>query len=185
MRIRSAHQAGFAVMCLSIATVSLAQPAFPDREPGLWEITMKQGSPMAAMLEGMQEALAQMPEAQRKQMEEMMAQSGASLTQPNVIRQCLTAEAAKREFMPTVDDADMKCSDLDWRGSGAEGRYSMTCADADGEWKINGRIWDATPKSYKSEMTMDGVMENQPVSLEISQEARWVGADCQGIKPVQ
>ncbi|WP_368644338.1 DUF3617 family protein [Castellaniella ginsengisoli] len=137
------------------------------------------------MLEGMQETLAQMPEAQRKQMEQMMAQSGASFTQPNVLRQCLTVEAAKGEFKPTVDDAGMQCSEVDWHGSRTEGRYSMNCTNADGEWKIDGRIWDATSKSYKSEMTLHGVVDNQPVSIEMSQAARWVGADCQGIQPLQ
>ena len=185
MHQRFVHQAGFAVMCLSITAASFAQPSLPDREPGLWEVTLKQGSSMAAMLEGMQETLAQMPEAQRKQMEQMMAQSGASFSQPNVLRQCLTAEAAKGEFKPTVDDAGMQCSEVDWHGSRTEGRYSMNCTNADGEWKIDGRIWDATSKSYKSEMTLHGVVDNQPVSIEMSQAARWVGADCQGIQPLQ
>lgn len=113
------------------------------------------------------------------------SQSGTSFAQPDVLRQCLTAEAAQGEFMPMVDDSDMKCSDVDWRGSRTEGQYSMVCTNAEGEWKIDGRMWDVTPKSYKSETTMSGVVDEQPVSIEMSQEARWVDADCQGIKPLQ
>lgn len=183
MSSRFASRAGLFVACLSIAAATHAQEPLPERVPGLWELTMNRGSPMADMLQGMQEALAQMPEEQRKQMEQMLAQSGASLAQPDVVRQCLTAEEARREFEPVIDDADMKCSKIQWSGSGAEGRYSMTCTSPDGDWKVSGRIWDATPKSYKSEMTMEGVMEGQSMTMEISHEARWVGPDCQGLKP--
>jgi len=117
-------------------------------------------------------------------MEQMMMQSGA-LAQPDVIRECVTADMAKGDFQPAIDDPDMECADVKWSGSGSEGRYSLTCTNAEGKWTVDGRIWDATPKSYKSEMTMTGIVDGETVNVQMAHDARWVSADCQGIAPRQ
>jgi len=42
-------------------------------------------------------------------------------------------------------------------------------------------VWDATPKSYKSTMTMKGKVNGEDFVNEISHEAKWVSADCKGV----
>lgn len=169
---------------LLAAGTAFADPPFLERTPGLWEVTMTQ-SDLGDMLKMAQESLKDMPEAERKMLEEMMAGSGMMPGQPNVIRECVTEQMAKEEFEPVVDDPEMQCSDIKWSGSAREGTYTMTCTNADGEWTLEGRIWDATAKSYKSSMTMTGTVNGQPVTTEMAHEARWVGSDCQGVKPQQ
>lgn len=187
MPVRSAGRTAFAFALVGLVAMGPSAAATPlvEREPGLWEISLSQDSPMAAMLEGMQEALKGMPEAERKQMEQMMMQSGVTPAQPNVVRECVTADMAKGEFQPAMGDPDMQCSDVEWSGSGSEGSYALTCTDAEGQWSVKGRIRDATSKSYKSEMTMSGVVDGQTVDVKMAHDARWLGADCQGIAPRQ
>lgn len=168
---------------LSVTGTSFAAPSLPEREPGLWEMTLSQNSPLGDMLKSTQEAMKHMPEAERMKMEEIMKQSGMTSGQPNVIRECLTPEMAKREFQPSMDDPEMKCSDMKWSGSRSGGTYTMTCTNADGKWELRGRIWDATAKSYKSSMVMTGVVEGRAMNMEIAHEAKWVSSDCRGVAP--
>ena len=183
MRISFFKFVPLALACSLVAGPSFAQNPFSEREPGLWEITMTKNTAMAAMMQGMQDAMKNMPEAQRKQMEQMMAGSGVNLAQPDIFRQCLTPEMAKREIEPTIDDPDMDCSDVKWSTSGQEGKFSMACSSPDGDWTVQGRIWDATVKSYQSEMTMQGTVDGRNVSIDMAHEAKWVGSDCEGVKP--
>lgn len=168
------------VSILAASTVSAAS-SMPEREPGLWEITIKQDSAMAKMMAEAFEALKNLPPEQRKQMEAVMGNSGISIAQPNVIRECVTPEKAKAELRPAIDDPDMKCSKMDWKGSREGGTFSMTCTNPEGKWTVSGRVWDATPKSYKSTMTMKGKVNGEDFVNEISHEAKWVSADCTGV----
>lgn len=183
MSVSFAHRATLGLTGCLLVSAAFADNPLPESEPGLWEITMSQNSAMDAVMQGMQETLQQMPEAQRKQMEQMMAESGVNLTQPNVVRECITPEMAKRGFEPVVEDVDMTCSDAEWSRSRNQSHYVMTCTGPDGEWTVRGRIWDATSKRYKSEMTLEGSAEGQPVSMDMTHEARWLGADCGAVQP--
>lgn len=147
------------------------------RLPGLWEIQLGE-SPLTAMMEAMQQSMAKLPAAQRKQMEEMMNSSGASLSKPGVIQQCVTAEMAERDFEMVNDDPNMQCTTSYKAVSSSEGNFTYNCQDDDGKLKGKGRIWDASSKHYKSEMTMQGLSDGTPRSMTISQTAQWMGPDC-------
>lgn len=175
--------AASALALLLLAQSAVAQPLV-QREAGLWEIKTSQDSPQVAAMQGMQAALQNMPAAQRKQMEQVMQESGVSLTEPTVIKQCLTPEMAKRAFEPAIDDADMQCTNNLRTISATEASFSFTCNNADGQWQGKGRIWDATPRSYQSEMTMQGKVQGQPIKMSMRHQARWQGKDCKGLKPL-
>lgn len=144
------------------------------RLPGLWEIQLGE-SPLAAMLQSLQK---NMPAAQRKQMEEMMKGSGTSLSKPDVIQQCVTPEMAARDFEIHNDDPDKQCTTTYKPVSRSEGRFTYECKEDGQNLKGEGRIWDASAKHYKSEMTMQGVSGGKPHSMTISQTAQWMGPDC-------
>lgn len=171
------------VAAMSIGTASA--DVLLKRDPGLWEIRMNQGSPVAAMMQSMQGMLDAIPADQRKQMEAMMGKSGVSISQPDVIKQCLTPEMVQRDFEPYVDDdPDTVCKTTNKKLSKNSAEFTYTCTGPDGDFKGKGRIWDASPKSYKSEMLMEGMVEGRPVKMDMGHEGRWVSADCQGIKPI-
>lgn len=171
------------IVALSIGTANA--DVWLKRDPGLWEMRMNQGSPLAAMMQGMQGMLDSIPADQRKQMEAMMGKSGMSAAQPNVIKQCLTPEMAARDFEPYVDDdPDTKCKTTSKKLSKDSAEFTYTCTGPDGDWKGKGRIWDATSKGYKSEMLMEGKIEGKSVKMDMGHEGRWISADCQGVKPI-
>lgn len=170
------------VLCLA-AGPALAQ-TLAQREPGLWEIQVDKGSQVADAMKGMAKMLEQMPAGQRQQMEQMMKNSGLSSADPTVIKQCVTPEMAARGFVPYVDEPEMKCTTTTQNMSGTEGQFTFTCQSPRGTFKGNGRILDATAKSYRSEMTVEGAVSGLPMKMNVSTQAHWLGKDCQGIKPI-
>ncbi|MBV6273244.1 DUF3617 domain-containing protein [Alcaligenaceae bacterium CGII-47] len=171
-------------IALSLMAGAAASQTLTPREPGLWEIRIDKGSQMANAMKGMADMLQNIPAAQRKQMEQMMKDSGVSLSNPTVIKQCVTPEMAARGFEPQMDDADMKCTSKMKDVSKTESQFSFSCQGPEGKLEGEGRVLDATAKSYKTEMKMSGDIEGQPVSMDMAHEGRWLGKDCQGIKPL-
>lgn len=165
---------------LSFATAG-AQTPLANREPGLWELRLVDGSSLASIALGVQRAFRNLPEAQRRQMEQLIGSSGLEL--PTVVRQCLTPELARRDLRTVLADHHIECSELDWQEAGGSGRFSFVCTNPDGDWTGQGRITDATRRSFNSEATVQGKYRGQPVSLDMKHEARWLGAECGDVKP--
>jgi len=157
-----------------------AQTPLANRAPGLWELRLVDGSRLASIALGVQQAFRNLPEAQRRQMEQLMGSQGLKL--PTVIRQCLTPELARSDLKTVLADHDIECSEFEWQESGGSGHFSFVCSNPDGDWTGQGRISDATGRSFNSEATVQGKYRGQPVSLDMKHEARWLGADCGDVK---
>lgn len=171
-----------AMLCL-MSGAALSQ-TLVQREPGLWEIQVDKNSQAAATMQGLAALMSQMPAAQRQQMERSMKSSGLSATDPTLIKQCVTPEMAARGFVPYVDDPNMKCTTTTRSVSGTEAAFSFSCQSPQGAFKGTGRILDATPKTYRSDMTVEGAVAGMPMKMDVTHHARWVGKDCQGIRPI-
>jgi len=172
-----------ALSCFAAAGPSFAQTPFADHEPGLWELRLVDGSHLASIALGVQDLFRNLPEAQRKQMEKLMGNSGLNLGIPTVTQTCLTPEMARRDVKSVLAEHDLDCSELDWRGSGDTARFSFTCSNPQGDWTGSGRIWDSTARRFMSEANVQGKYKGQMVSLDMKHEARWLGADCKGVQP--
>lgn len=164
----------------------------PKRKPGLWEVTQtQQGSQIGGQALPSQseiaEMMAQMPPEQRKQMEEMMRQRGVGMSaaRPNAVRYCLTPEMAQRDELATPPGADMKCRHDVKPSSAKEMRFSFSCSGPNGKLEGEGRSWDVSPEGYKTATTMRGTVEGQPMTMQVEQTGRWLGADCKGLKPIR
>jgi hypothetical protein len=166
------------------AAVAASGPqVMAKREPGLWEIHMKQDSALNMVLQSMQEELAKMAPTQRQHMERSMkSMLGAQTSKPMVLKQCLTPEMAARELEPHVD-SDMECKNSTRVVSATEVYFSFTCQNPSGRFSGEGRAWDVSARSYHSELTMQGVVDGRPVKLDTAHTAKWIGEDCQGVKP--
>ncbi len=158
------------------SATALGQTPLAERAPGLWEIRLVDGSSLASIALGVQQALKNLPEGQRRQMEQLMGGGGVKL--PTVIRQCLTPEMARGDIKSQLAQHDISCSELDWQESGGSGRFSFVCSNSQGDWTGQGRIWDATPKHFMSEANVQGKYKGQPVTLDMKHEGRWLGSDC-------
>jgi hypothetical protein len=175
---------------LGVLACLAAAPAISEtvvqREPGLWEIRVDKDSPAAATMQGLARMMGQLPSAQRQQMEQAMKRSGISSADPTLIKQCVTREMAERGFVPYVDDPDMRCTTTtaDASDGNDNGRFTFICRSPQGTFQGSGRILDAAPKSYRAEMSAQGNVAGVPMSMDFTTRARWLGKDCQGIRPI-
>jgi len=167
-----------------LAGPALAQTPFADREPGLWELKLVEGSQLANVARGVQGLLNSLPEGQRKQVENLMSGAGVNLNIPTVSRQCLTPEIAQTDIKTYLARQGIDCSELEWQDSGDKARFSFVCKNPQGDWTGQGRIWDATARQFKSEATVQGKYQGQRVAVDMQHEARWLGPDCQDVKPL-
>lgn len=173
----------FAAIALAAAvacSAAVAQPA--ARKPGLWEVqTQHAGGAMPDMAK----MLAEMPPAQRAQVEQMMKERGvATGGAPSSFRYCLSPEKAAQEPMAQADP-DTKCEHKVAGRTGGETRFSFTCTGKDGtKMQGEGRTFDTTPERYAMEMTTRTLHQGQPMEMRMSQRGKWLGADCKGLKPL-
>ena len=169
--------------CLTPLTAT-AQTPLANREPGLWELRLVDGSSLASLALGVEQAVRNLPEAQRRQMEKLLG-GGQSLKMPTVIQQCLTPELARSDMQALLAEHDIRCSELEWQESAGSGRFSFVCSNPEGDWTGEGRIHNATARSFNREATVQGKYKGQRVALDMKHEARWLGPDCGNVKPVQ
>jgi len=164
-----------------VAAPALAQS--PPIKPGLWE--MKQlsmevdGKPMPSMAQMPQ--LAQLPPEVRKQMEAQMKAQGIDM-QGGGIRTCISAEMLKQnQWGQNQGQGQQDCKMDVLERSGSTWRWKVQCKEGQGEGStvFNG---DA---GYTSDMHWRGTAKGQPQSMKTKVQARWLGADCGGLKPIR
>ncbi|MFM7331526.1 MAG: DUF3617 domain-containing protein [Brachymonas sp.] len=154
-------------------------------KPGLWEITSTMSSPtnpqMAKQMEEAQKALASMPAAQRKQMEEMMAKQGVSMSAApggaTAIKVCITPEMASRPPMEQRQGCTYKFSQ-----SGATHNFSFQCTNPQGDGE--GQITFANADSYSGKMRINTVQGGKKETMDMQTTGKFLGANCGAIKPM-
>jgi hypothetical protein len=162
---------------------------FAKRKPGLWEVqssTQGAGLPQGGMPD-MSEAMKKMSPEQRAMVEKMMKERGVGMGgKPNSFRYCLTKERAERESVPKPQpDPDTECTHNVSSTSPSEARFSFSCKRKDGSTvEGQGRAHDLTPESYATEVDMTVQHQGKPMQIHSEQKGRWLGADCQGLKPL-
>lgn len=182
--LRPAALAAAFTLALAVGQIASAQ-TLPQRKPGLWEVQTQTQGAMAEMQKQMDETLARMPPAQRQQMEAMMRQQGVGMTnKPGTLRICVSPAMAAREGLHQPDP-EMKCQHKFTPVSSREARYAFTCTGPGGPTQGEGRVWDYSPEGYQSESTIKGQHQGRPMTTQFKQSARWLGADCQGLKPLE
>lgn len=179
--------AAWGLAALAAFSLSVSAQTLPTRKAGLWEIRMEHlGGPMAEAQKQMEQAMASMSPAQRKQMEEMMRAQGVSLgDKGRTMRMCLSAAAAARESGAAfTNDPDDDCTHKITPVSASEAKFSFTCkggSQARGE----GRLWAYTAQGFQAESTIQMKEGGKPVTMQVRQSGRWLGTDCQGLKPIE
>jgi len=154
-------------------------------KPGLWEIRQQpELSPeqQAKMAEA-QKAMANMPPEQKAMMEKMMASHGVSVNMGAngiTIKTCLSKEQAERNA-PPVTDAKSRCTH-DVKRSGNVIRTHFSCADpaSEGDSEVT-----LTSNGFTSKTTITQQRKGKPETMTVTGEARWLGSDCGGLKPIE
>jgi len=171
-----------ALLLLAIALPALSQAMM---KPGLWEIRQQpqMNAAQQAQMAQAQQQMAAMPPEQRKMMEQMMASRGISMDMSGGgigLKMCVSKEQAERNQPPVVDKG--KCTH-DSQRSGSTIRTQFRCTDpaAEGDSEVTLR---GNGEGFSSKTRITHQRDGKPETLQISGEARWLGADCGGLKPM-
>lgn len=172
---------------LALLASGATQAAGPvKRKPGLWEVqsTTQGNGPMGGMPD-MNEAMSKMSPQQRAMVEQMMKERGVGIgAKPHSFRYCLTPAQAERSDVPQPD-ADTNCTHSMSSTSASEAKFRFSCKRKDGSSvQGEGHAYDLTPESYAMDMHMKMQRQGQPMEMQMSQKGRWLGNDCQGLKPL-
>ena len=177
-----------AVACVALVALSGAAGAQTQKmRPGLWEhaISMKtQSGQMEAAMAQMQKSLASMPPAQRKQMEQMLAQQGVGIGPTGqTVKICITPEQANQDTIPPQDG----CTQNIKRTGANTLAMTFSCkggqdeppSSGEGTMTFNG------PTAYSGNFKVKTMSNGKPEQIDMAQIGKWLAADCGAIKPVK
>ena len=157
------------------------QAASPSIRPGLWENTSQMQGAEGAATARLQQQMANLPPAQRQQMQAMLAQQGLRLDAQGITaRACITAEMAQRAQLPTQTEG--KCTTTITEQTANSLKFSFVCTDPASTG--SGRYLFTGDTAYSSEMQVSVSRAGKSHSSTIKGSARWLQADCAGIKPL-
>lgn len=168
-----------AVLACMTAAAQAQTPA-----PGLWEhsFTMKSANgEMERAQAQLQQQLAAMPPAQRKQIEDMMASRGMRLDAQGVNTQvCLTKAQAAQPVEPRMTG---DCKQTALERSGGSLTYRFTCTSprqAVGE----GRVDYVSDKAYTGQASVTTQIDGKPQVMNMAMSGKWLGPACGNVKPL-
>ena len=160
-------------------------------KPGLWEVrVVKQvmdghdrSAEMAASQARMQQSMANLPPAQRAQMESMLKQHGLSQANDGGYRVCISPEMAKRDS--PILDKEGHCQPAKVSHSGNVTTFEFSCAaggstrTGKGEMTVTGNsVTSKTDLTTKDPQGVTHQMHNES-------EMKYLGTDCGDIKPLE
>ena len=155
-------------------------------KPGLWEMqNQMQGSGESGQaMAKMQEELAAMPPDQRKMMQDMMAKQGVKMGTGAgggmAVKVCISEEMAKRNEVASPND---HCTQTASPRVGNSMKFSYVCTQPPSSGE--GQVTFDSPGSYSMRMTSTTQVKGKAEKKEMQSKARWLGADCGGLKPMQ
>ena len=177
------------VAVLALSTAVLAPAGAQEKmRPGLWEHSVKmktQSGQMEAAMAQAQQALANMPPAQRKQMEQMMAAQGLNIGSgpqgQTTIKVCITPEQAAIDHIPQQEGCTQKVQRVD----ASTMKVTFTCkGDPDeGPTSGEGTVKFEGPTAYSGNFKIKTSQGGKPEQIDMAQTGRWLSKDCGNIKP--
>ncbi|HEX7889348.1 MAG TPA: DUF3617 domain-containing protein [Ramlibacter sp.] len=176
MRIPSLIACGvLAAACLPASAQSM--------KPGLWEIHNKmQGGEMDAAMAQMQQQMAQMSPAERKQMEAMMGKQGVRMAPSGgamAVQVCMTKEMVERNDPPMQDG----CKVTRNQRSGNTHKFAFACSNPPSSGE--GQVSYQGPEAYTSRMTVKSTTGGKTDTTTMEGSGKWLKADCGSVKPMQ
>lgn len=173
--------------CACMAGLLIANPPAlaQNAKPGLWEIHQKMGgsAEIDKAMAQMQQQMASMPPAQRKQMQDMMAKQGMSMGGAGggiSVKMCMTKEMAERNEMPQAQQGDCKSSTSPRVGNTQKISFVCTQPPSSGE----GQITFTSSESYTLKMVTTTSVKGKPEKMTLDGSGKWLWADCGAVKPM-
>jgi len=175
--------AGVALLSLSAHAAGI--------KPGLWSVQVTQqtmdGQDMKAKMQAahaqMEQAMKNMPPAQRKQMEQMMG----ARTQPDGATQVCISPAMASMDKPPMPPKGMQCDTQKISHSGNTMSYEISCKDARHSMQGKGQSsyggdWVKNQTDMTTEDASHGGGKHH---MQMASEMHFVSSDCGGVKPME
>ena len=177
----------FALSCALFAVnLNAADAVKAPMSPGLWEITshMQSDDPkIAKAMEEAQRAMANMPESQRKMMEEMMKKQGVQMSAgapgETKVTMCMTEAMVNQGGIPQQQKG--KCSQKTSR-SGNTVNVEFACTDPVSSG--TGTYVFSSDASYTMDMKIASAARGATQNLTITGTGKRLSTDCGDVKPM-
>lgn len=161
--------------------------AVSPMKPGLWEVHLNKrvmdGKDMTAhMAEAqarVQERLAKMTPAQRQQMEQAMG--GLKMPSDAAQRLCISAEMASQD-KPTMS-SESQCEPMKYQRSGNKVTYELNCT-SNGSTTVGTGESVTDGDTVTSRMDLDITNARGHHTMHTESQMKYLGSDCQGVKPM-
>lgn len=171
-------------LAILIVLCGTAQAEGPGLKAGLWETTVVRqvmdgkdmGAQMAAAQARMQQAMANMPPAQRKQMEARMGGAAGG----GKMRICVSPAMAARD-KPMVDPQG-HCQPTKMDRSGNKTTFEFNCSEG-GRTSVGKGETVASGDMVTTRMDMTSTDASGRHTMQNETQMKYLGADCQGVKP--
>ena len=180
--------AALALSAAALAPASAQQPV-QRMQPGLWEhnVSLKsQSGHIEAAIAQAQKALAGLPPAQRKQMEDMMAAQGLGINagaKGHSMRVCVTPEQAALDSFPQQDGCTQKVQRVDANtmnvSFSCKGNANTPPTSGEGTVHFQG------PKAYTGQFRINTAANGKAEQINMDQSGKWVSDTCGAIKPLK
>lgn len=157
-------------------------------KPGLWDITQKMGgnAEMDQAMAQMQQQMAGMSAAEKKMMQDMMANQGMTMPTPGAgggmaMKVCITPEMAARQDMPVQTEGD--CTTTITSRSANTLKMNFVCKNppstGEGTYTFSG------DSAYTMKMLMKSTHQGKPMSTTLDGQGKWLSASCGAVKPLK
>ncbi len=172
-------------LLIGLTACLLAAPALAvkiDMEPGLWEHKMTvNDSELQKAMEEARKQLANMPAAQRKMMEDMLAAQGIGIgADGTTVKVCMTKEMIERGQLPKQNQ---NCNQEIVEAG--KNRYNVVFSCDDQSWSGISKMHFLSKKEYTGETRVIQQQNGKKEEQSITQTGKWLSADCGNIKPPQ
>lgn len=150
-------------------------------KPGLWkvDVTVKDAKGAETNVsKKMQDAMAKLPPAQRKQMEEMMKSQGAGKLPGDLTKVCYTEEMIKNPESMARYEGAKDCSTKVLERSSKKMTTSFTCKDGT---KGTASFRAQNRESYAGEVD---AVTGKGEAAKMSYKGTFVSSDCGNVKPL-
>jgi hypothetical protein len=177
------------IACLAVPGTLFAQSAGTGLRPGLWEMQIvKQvvdgrdvSAQVSAASQQMQQAMANMPPAERARMQAMLSAHGMSAG-AHGYRICVTPQMAKRSS-PIIDKSG-RCQKSKLTHSGNRTTFAFTCTENGSTTTGNG-VATITRELVTTRTRATTVnSRGEKHTMQVESKMRYLRSDCGNVKPI-
>ena len=173
----------FLVVFVLLTTALTASADTPAMKPGLWQNHMEfktESGELEKQMAQMRQQLEQIPEAQRKMMQNMMESQGLNFDFSNqTFKSCLSKERAEQGDFSLSENNDCRKTGLEKRGG--ETVLSFSCDSKNSQ--STGTVTFHSDAHYSGQSQTTTKINGKPEEITIAHKGEWIGSDCGTVKP--